>query len=359
MKKSILVLLALAVVGFMTSCEKSLEEDFNVSDIQSGSITNNSSDDSLEVIPPAIQTYIDTNYPGLIIVKAEVETDPANPAVAFEVELNDGTDVYFDIDGNFLFDEAPSGSGGGGGGSGTNIPIASLPTIITDYVTLNYPDAIITEAKVQDNGVYKVELNNGLELYFDASGNFLALDTDDDNISIASLPAAITNYVAANYPDAVIIEAEIEDDGLYEVELNNGLELYFDASGNFLFEDNDDDGTCTLSVDINDYIAINYPANTIVDCEVFATGYIEVELDNDWKVYFDPSEVFLFEDADNDMDIPVSSLPAAITAYLSANYAGIAIDQADVYPSGFYEVKLVTDVDVIFDPAGNFLFEDN
>ena len=55
------------------------------------------------------------------------------------------------------------------------------------------------------------------------------------------------DYIAANYPDNTIIEAEREDDNTYEVTLNNGMELKFDADGNFLRvddhngDDDDDD----------------------------------------------------------------------------------------------------------------------
>ena len=90
-----------------------------------------------------------------------------------------------------------------------------------------------------------------MELIFDADGNFLGRaedddndDSDDEDIAVDDLPQAVRDYIAANYPENTIIEAEREDDGTYEVTLNNGLEILFDAEGNFLEADDhngDDD----------------------------------------------------------------------------------------------------------------------
>ena len=78
-----------------------------------------------------------------------------------------------------------------------------------------------------------------------ASGN-------SNHINPASLPASIRNYIAANYPNATIIEAE-QYSNRYEVELNNGVELYFDLNGNLINtsgndnDDDDDNGTGSSS----------------------------------------------------------------------------------------------------------------
>jgi len=93
-----------------------------------------------------------------------------------------------------------------------------------------------------------------VELIFDADGKFLGRADDDDNddkddedIEVSELPQAILDYIATNYPNNTIIEAEREDDNTYEVTLNNGVELEFAADGTFLDaedhngDDDDDD----------------------------------------------------------------------------------------------------------------------
>ena len=78
-------------------------------------------------------------------------------------------------------------------------------------------------------------------------------DNDDgvsgngNTIAPSSLPAAIQNYIATNYPTATITKAE-QYTSRYEVNLSTGIELYFDLNGNLLGTsgnnggDDDDDG---------------------------------------------------------------------------------------------------------------------
>lgn len=69
-------------------------------------------------------------------------------------------------------------------------------------------------------------------------------DDDDDHeenennsqsISDAAM-SAINAYISANYPNTSIEEIEQEGSSI-EVELSNGVELYFDLNGNFLGTD--------------------------------------------------------------------------------------------------------------------------
>jgi len=65
---------------------------------------------------------------------------------------------------------------------------------------------------------------------------------NDELLVIEDLPEAITSYVAENYPNSTITEAEKEaENGLIqiEVELDSGEELIFDESGNFIGLDDD------------------------------------------------------------------------------------------------------------------------
>lgn len=108
----------------------------------------------------------------------------------------------------------------------------------------------IDEAHQSENGVYEIRLIDDTELYFDANGNILYEETsegewwegdDNDEIAVApnSLPANISSYIANNYPNTTIIVAEIESNGNYEIRLNNGLKLYFNHLGVFLYEENE------------------------------------------------------------------------------------------------------------------------
>ena len=74
---------------------------------------------------------------------------------------------------------------------------------------------------------------------YDDDDDYGDYDDDDMYVSTSDLPQAIINYLNTNYPNIGIDEVEIED-GMYEIELDNDLELYFDLNGNFLSVEYDD-----------------------------------------------------------------------------------------------------------------------
>lgn len=87
-----------------------------------------------------------------------------------------------------------------------------------------------------------------LSLLFTGCGDDGFLDDlfdRDEHVAIEDLPEAILDYIAENYPDSTIEEAEREKnrhgDIIYEVELDTGEELTFDEAGNFLGVEEDDD----------------------------------------------------------------------------------------------------------------------
>ncbi len=183
-------------------------------------------------LPQNILDYISENYPDLTIVEAEIE-DNQN----FEIELSDGTELIFNSQGEFLgvdneeneFDDE-------------EIDPSELPQNILDFINNNFPGVGIEEAELENNGNYEIELENDVELIFDGDGNFLgqAQDEneddqgeDEEDIAPSELPQVILDYIAENYPDNTIIEAELDDEG-YEVTLNNGVELEFDLEGNLI-----------------------------------------------------------------------------------------------------------------------------
>lgn len=196
-------------------------------------------------LPQDILDYITTNYPEATIREAEIE-DNNN----FEVYLSNGLELIFDEDGNFLGIDDDGNDDFGD----EHLSNSEIPQNILDFIGQYFPGAEIDEAEIENNGNYEIELEDDVELIFDSEGNFLGKgedenedDDDDEEINPADLPQNILDYISENYPDNSIIEAELEDDGEYEVTLNNGVELEFDSEGNFLSaedgngEDEDED----------------------------------------------------------------------------------------------------------------------
>ncbi len=186
-------------------------------------------------LPQNIIDYIFSNYAEPVIVEAEMEDE------GYEVELSDGTELLFDIDGNFIAEDQDEED---------EIEPTDLPQEILDYIATNYPGTEVSKAEFDNDEGYEVKLSDGTELYFDVDGNFLGTDEDDNDnddeyINPADLPQQALDYIASNYPEASIVEAELEEGEGYEVELDNDIEIEFDLDGNVLedegLEDDSDD----------------------------------------------------------------------------------------------------------------------
>ena len=184
----------------------------------------------------------------------------------------------------------------------SHVETSTLPQSILDYITVNYPGLTIVEAEIEDNQNFEIELSNDTELIFNAQGEFLGVDDeenefDDEEIDPASLPQNILDFISDNFPGLGIDEAELENNGNYEIELDNDIELIFDGEGNFLGqakdenedeegEDEEDINPADLPQVIQDYITENYPDNTIIEAEVDEDEY-EVTLNNGVELEFD------------------------------------------------------------------------
>lgn len=245
MKKLKFLSLAFAATVTFSSC--SSDDDGDMGPDVDLNLTAQLSDDYINTaaLPQSILNYISTNYPNNTISEAEIE-DNNN----YEVELKDGTELIFDQQGNFLGIDDDGDDDFGD----EDIAPGDLPADILDFIATYFPGTTIEEAERENNGNYEIELSDDTEIIFDTDGKFLGRaddddndDKDDDDIEVSELPQVIRDYIATNYPNNTIIEAEREDDNAYEVTLNNGVELEFDSDGTFLNaedhngDDDDDD----------------------------------------------------------------------------------------------------------------------
>jgi uncharacterized membrane protein YkoI len=286
-------LIMLATLTVLSACEK--DEDDNPQ-------TNNEIQTILyekidqQNYPEPIVDYVATNYPNNSI--NEIYMREYNNGISnYDVELDNSNELFFDDNGNYI----------GMDDDNININSSELPSQIIDYINNNYPDNQIVKAEKEfEDGtqVYEITLNNGFELYFTLDGTFLELEYDNSYISTDDVPQAILDYISTNYPDASIlfIEKDIEDGVVeYEVYLDNGLELDFDANGNFSSSDDNYIPITDLPQSIIDYVETNYPNNTIDEAEIeFENGQevYKVELDNDIELYFDMDGNFLWMEQD-------------------------------------------------------------
>lgn len=140
-----------------------------------------------------------------------------------------------------------------GGNNDDNDPMIDLPTIITDYISTNYPDYSIDESEqdilCEGTVVYEVEIENSnddeLELTFDTEGNLLFTETE---IGTNDLPSEVSASIATNYATYSIDEVEqlnmSDNTSRFEVEIEDGnttLSVLMEADGTVVCEEEETD----------------------------------------------------------------------------------------------------------------------
>jgi hypothetical protein len=245
------ITIMLLAAGTVMSCSKN--EDNPINNLPEGFALKADARVKVGDLPQAILDYVTENYKELTIAKSE-EEDNGN----FEIKLSNGTELIFDAEGNFLGVDDDDENGNF---DDSDIPVEELLASIIMYVEENYPMISIKEASMENNGHYEITLGDKTVLIFDANGEFLGVGVDEndqdgdgeyewgdgdhhddgDSIDPAQLPENVLTYLADTYPDLTIMHAEVESEGYYEVTMSNGLEVYFDAEGNFVSTDEGED----------------------------------------------------------------------------------------------------------------------
>lgn len=213
-------------------------------------------------LPQVINDYVTKNYVGTNISQAAQVPD-VNSTLLTLVVMSTQQVLTFDAANNFLTTPNNGNSKDNEGDDDDDddnyvedsIAVSALPQAVRGYVAANYVGQTITEAykkTLQDGTVlYKAELSNGVSLVFDANGKFIKEekeDSDDDTgtsqtIAVTDLPQAAQDYLKTHYATNTVVEVEKETSAAgvvsYEVELNDGTEVEFDAAGNFVKAEKD------------------------------------------------------------------------------------------------------------------------
>lgn len=120
------------------------------------------------------------------------------------------------------------------------IDIGQMPKIAINFIKSNFPDVAILYANVERDVLetdYEVGLADGTRIDFDAKGEWKEISNKKVGVPSTILPAKITEYIKANYPDANYINIE-RSSRKYEVKLTNGLEMLFTPDGRLIgFDD--------------------------------------------------------------------------------------------------------------------------
>jgi hypothetical protein len=128
----------------------------------------------------------------------------------------------------------------------TEVAVADLQSVITAYISTNYPASEIKYAAKDDGGktVVSIVLSDGTPkgLIFNADGTFRAelkrhaQQSILTEVMVSDLPSTITTYITTNYTGAEVKKAGTNADGQYFVGIVHDGKikvLLFNADGSF------------------------------------------------------------------------------------------------------------------------------
>jgi hypothetical protein len=107
-----------------------------------------------------------------------------------------------------------------------------LPESARNFIDSNYQSVKLVLATKDDDFIrpeFHVVLENGVALQFDNDGRLEKIASRSGDIPAAVIPKQIADIVKSHYPDANIVEYEV-DRKTYEVKLSNRIEITFDSS---------------------------------------------------------------------------------------------------------------------------------
>ena len=113
-----------------------------------------------------------------------------------------------------------------------------LPKSAIDFINKFFPNNRIILAE-RDRKKYEIVLENGVELEFFINGELKEVEGNYVAIPPEILPKTVANTVAMTFPNTIITKIE-KKWNLYEIKLNNSMELYIDVNGQLLGQKFDD-----------------------------------------------------------------------------------------------------------------------
>jgi len=119
------------------------------------------------------------------------------------------------------------------------IPETDLPAEASAFISTHFPGETIAQVIKEKEGLsvdYDVFLSNGIAMEFSKKGQCRSIEGGVE-LPDSVIPQGILDYVRQNYQGHQILQWEL-DRNEQEVEISNGLELKFDANGNFIRIDN-------------------------------------------------------------------------------------------------------------------------
>lgn len=122
-------------------------------------------------------------------------------------------------------------------GNDKPIDFNELPAQSQQMIKKYFPDQSVALVKMErefSGKSYELIFTNGNKVEFDKRGLWKEINCKYTTLPLELVPAQITDYVNTNYPEVKITKIEKKSRNRHEVELQNGLEIEFDAKFNVI-----------------------------------------------------------------------------------------------------------------------------
>lgn len=119
-------------------------------------------------------------------------------------------------------------------GNDKPIQVTELPKAAQQFIQNHFAAQSVAMAKMETEFMiksYDVIFTNGDKVEFDKKGKWTNVDCKHTQVPQAIIPMDIQKYVAKNYPDAKVVKIELTDHKGYEIDLSNGFDVEFDKRG--------------------------------------------------------------------------------------------------------------------------------
>ncbi len=107
-----------------------------------------------------------------------------------------------------------------------------LPEAATAFLNEYFPNEQIRKID-KEGSKYEVKMQSDAEFDFDRNGEWTKVNCRKEPVPAEVLPTPILQYVEANYPGVFVTEIEMIG-SKYEVDLSNGLDMFFTKDGEFV-----------------------------------------------------------------------------------------------------------------------------
>ena len=105
--------------------------------------------------------------------------------------------------------------------------------MINKYYDAKNVSYVTEESEFMKSKEYEVRFHDGVEVEFDAKGDWKEVDGKKKPVPVALIPTSIASHVKKSFPNNEVVKIS-RSSRKYEVELSNGLDLEFDKQGKFL-----------------------------------------------------------------------------------------------------------------------------